>query len=74
MPLKKACYVGAYTPDQLDTLQSTYNEVCAILGECPTSGERRDVIAKGVIRLTEQGEKDPRQIAHTIRLISPVIY
>lgn len=74
MPFRSNDFIGSYTPDQLDKLQSIYNEVCAILGECPTTGERREVIAKAVIRLTEQGETAPHQIAHTINLLAPVIY
>lgn len=73
MPFRSNQYSGTYTPEQLEKLQSMYNEVCAILEESPSTGERRDTIAKWVIRLTSQGEKDPAQIAHTIRLMAPIM-
>lgn len=74
MPFRSKDYIGSYTPEQLDMLQNMYNEVCAILDECPTTGEKREIIAKAVIRLTEQGDKDPIQIAHTIKLLAPIMY
>ncbi len=73
MPFRSNQHIGTYTPEQLDKLQTMYNEVCVILGECPSTGKRRDTIAKWVIRLTSQGEKDPAQIAHTIRLMAPIM-
>ena len=73
MPFRSNKYIGTYTPEQLEQLQIMYNEVCTILDECPTTGERRDIIAKWVIRLTSQGEKDPTQIAHTIKLMAPIL-
>ena len=73
MPFRSNQYSGTYTPEQLEKLQSMYNEVCAILEESRSTSERRDTIAKWVIRLTSQGEKDPAQIAHTIRLMAPIM-
>lgn len=74
MPFKKADIVGAYTPEQLHMLQQAYDEVCNILGRCPTSDENKDVLARAVINIYKSGEKDPQKIAKLIFEIEEYLF
>lgn len=74
MPFTKSDYLGSYTPSQLDTLQSAYNEVCHILNRCPLTDENREVLARTVIRIYEQGQKDPHIIARKIAEIEELLF
>ncbi|WP_245257278.1 MULTISPECIES: hypothetical protein [Pseudochrobactrum] len=69
MPFQKTDYLGIYKPEQIKTLQTAYNEVCEILGYCPTTDENKDQLARTVIRIYESGIKDPKEIAGLIARI-----
>lgn len=69
MPFNKSDYLGIYKPEQLKTLQAAYNEVCEILGQCPTTDENQHQLARTVIRIYESGIQDPHEIAQLIARI-----
>ena len=55
-------------------LQQAYDEVCNILGRCPTSDENKDVLARAVINIYKSGEKDPQKIAKLISEIEEYLF
>ena len=69
MPFQKSDYLGIYKPDQLKTLKAAYNEVCEILGYCPTTDENKDELARTVMRIYESGIQTPHEIAKLITQI-----
>lgn len=66
MPFRKSDYLGIYKPDELNTLQAAYNETCEIRGNCPTTDDDENKLARTVIRIYESGIHDPHQIAKLI--------
>lgn len=66
MPFQKSDYLGVYKPEQLKVLQAAYDEVCEILGCCPTTTNNKDQLARTVIRIFESGIQDPHRIAELI--------
>ncbi|HWD12017.1 hypothetical protein P8H26_01390 [Pseudochrobactrum sp. sp1633] len=69
MPFQKSDYLGIYKPEQLDTLQTAYDEVCEILGYCPTTDDNKNQLARTVIRIYESGIQNPHEIARLIAQI-----
>ncbi|MCF7644911.1 hypothetical protein KQ944_08490 [Bacillus subtilis] len=69
MPFQKSDYLGVYKPDQVNLLQSAYDETCELLGHCPLTDEDKNRLAHTVIRIYESGIHDPHEIAELIARI-----
>lgn len=63
MPFKNGEVYGAFSPEDLKLLQEAYNLTCEKLNRCPTSHEEKNRLARLVIRVFSQGQRDPAAIA-----------
>lgn len=59
-------YSGTFTPEEVTILQSTYDEVCKILGRCPTTDTNKEQLARAIISMFEQGNTEPKYMAGNI--------
>ncbi len=66
MEFSRNKYSGTFTAEQVAILQSAYNEVCKILGRCPTTDTNKEALARAIISLFEQGNTDPKHMAGSI--------
>ncbi|MND76666.1 hypothetical protein D3C80_683180 [compost metagenome] len=63
MPFRTAGSRGAFSPSDVEMLQSAYNGARELLGHSSATDKELDQLARLIIRLFENGERDLQIIA-----------
>ena len=58
MPLYRLLQNCAFEPDAIKVMGTAFEDVCRVLGLANTNDALRDQVAKKVIELAQQGERD----------------
>lgn len=67
MPFRTAGSRGAFSPSDVELLQSAYNVARELLGHSSTTDEELDQLARLIIRLFENGERAPPNYCKALR-------
>ena len=62
MPLYRILQNCAFEPDRIAVMSSAFEEACRALGLAERTDPLRDLVARKVIELAQQGECDPARL------------
>ena len=72
MPFSRDVYLGRFTPEELNDLQSAYLLSCERLNRCAITSPFRDEMAREITQIFECGIKDPARIAEIMVKVASV--